>query len=251
MRVNFEIFRFDPKVDSESRMQVYEVEANLTDRVVDVLVNLKRSVDETLTFRMSCSHGICGSDAMIIKGTLDPFKEGKEALACKVLIKNLVEKEGDTVVLKPLKHFPIQRDLDVCTTAFYEKFKKVLPYFDKKEDLKPYKEHGEFLQSIEERKIFDDATKCIMCGACYSACPILDDNPDFLGPTALIQAIRFVGDSRDKGIASRLEALDRIHDGIWACENKFKCTEVCPRDIKITKLINLTKKTIKKYKETA
>ena len=251
MKLKFEIFRFNPEVDTESRMQAFEVEAAPTDRVIDVLVSLKRTVDETLVFRKSCSHGVCGSDAMIIKGTNADFKKGKEALACKVLIKNLVEKDGDTVTLNPLKHFPVQRDLAVHTTAFYEKFEKIKPYFNKKEGLEPYEKGREFLQTVKDRELFDDATKCIMCGACYSACPILDTNPDFLGPTALIQAIRFIGDSREQGLAPRLDALDRVHDGIWACDNKFECTKVCPRGIKITKLINMTKAKIKKLKESA
>lgn len=244
MKVKLNISRFNPEVDKESRMQLYEIEAKPTDRIIDVLVSIKRSIDETLVFRKSCSHGICGSDAMIIQGTKKEYANGKEALACKVLIETVVEKDGDTITLLPLRHFPIQRDLSVELSAFYAKLRKVEPYFQEKEGLKPYKEGREFLQSAEEREAFDDATKCIMCGSCYSACPILDKNPDFIGPTALVQAIRFVGDSRDEGLAPRLKALDRKHDGVWACENKFECTKVCPREIKITKLINGLKKQI-------
>lgn len=250
MKIKLEIFRYNPEVDKEGKMQLYELDVKPTDRIIDVLVGLKRSVDETLSFRKSCSHGICGSDAMVIQGTLDPFKKEREALACKVLVKSILEKEGDTLVLKPLKHFPIIRDLSVDTTSFYAKIKSVEPYFRAAEHSKPYKEGREFLQNIKDREAFDDPTKCIMCGACYSACPILDSNSAFIGPTALVQAIRFVSDSRDEGLAPRLSTLDRMGDGIWACENKFECTKVCPREIKITKLINDTKTKIKKLKET-
>jgi succinate dehydrogenase / fumarate reductase iron-sulfur subunit len=106
----------------------------------------------------------------------------------------------------------------------------------------------EYIQSQKERAAIDDATKCIHCGACYSACPVLDDNPDFLGPAALVQAARFVYDTRDEGLAGRIDVLDQP-DGVWACENHFECTKVCPRGIKITKLINLSKRSIQQYKE--
>ena len=245
MKVKLSIQRFNPETDMTPHMQDYDVEVKPTDRVIDVLVSIKRNIDSTLSFRRSCSHGICGSDAVLMKGSVAPYDKMREGLACKVLIKSIV-KDGETLEIKPLRHFSIQRDLIIDQSLFYEKYKKVKPY------LIPGKESQsdrETIQSIKEREDYDDPTKCIMCGACYSACPILDTNPDFIGPTALVQGLRFTEDSRDMGLAPRLDVLDRTHDGIWACENKFECTKVCPREIKITKLINSVKRKIKKYRE--
>jgi succinate dehydrogenase / fumarate reductase iron-sulfur subunit len=122
----------------------------------------------------------------------------------------------------------------------------VKPFFIAVDD--NLKAEREQVQSVEERELFDEPTKCILCSACYSACPVLDKNPDFIGPAAIVQAARFVNDSRDQGLEPRLDILDQPN-GVWPCENNFNCTEVCPREIPITKLINQTKRQIKKYRE--
>jgi succinate dehydrogenase / fumarate reductase iron-sulfur subunit len=207
-----------------------------TDRILDAMMEIKRNQDGSLGFRKSCAHGVCGSDAMIING--------KERLACKTLVKDVAAGEGDVVRVEPLRHMPVQRDLMVDQSGFFEKYRAVDPF------LYPAAEahQREALQSQEERERFDDATKCILCSACYSACPILDKNPRFLGPAAIVQAARFIDDSRDQGLEPRLGALDDPN-GVWACENHFECTRVCPREIKVTKLINQTKRRIKRYHE--
>jgi succinate dehydrogenase / fumarate reductase iron-sulfur subunit len=133
----------------------------------------------------------------------------------------------------------------VDQTPFLENFRSVKPFMHPAE-AEPTA--GEFFQSQEDREVFDDATKCINCQACFSACPVLDKNPEFLGPAAIVNAARFVFDSRDKGLQPRLEILDEPN-GVWPCENHFQCTKVCPRGIKVTKLINLTKREIKRYRD--
>jgi len=245
MNIKVLIQRFNPETDLEPYMQEYQVKAHSTDRVLDILVKIKREVDDTLTFRYSCSHGICGSDAVLLQGTKGSYIDAKEGLVCKLLVQAVIENEGDTLTIKPLRHLPIQRDLIVDQTRFYDNFKRVKPYLLPKET----DHEREMIQSIKERDLFDDATKCIMCGSCYSACPVLDNNPDFIGPQAIIAAMRFVEDSRDQGLAPRLDILDRAMDGVWACENKFDCTKACPRDIKVTKLINKAKIKIKAYRK--
>ncbi len=237
MKITLDIHRYDPAVDDAPRFVKYDVEVQPTDRILDALMHISRHEDGTLGFRKSCAHGVCGSDAMRI--------DGKERLACKTLIRDVTDTEGAVIRLEPLRHLPVQKDLMVDQGVFLEKFKAVNPYLDPKETPP---ERGEFYQSAEDRALIDDATKCINCGACYSACPVLDENPDFLGPAALVAGARFVFDSRDKGLAARLPVLDDPN-AVWSCDNHFKCTEVCPRDIKITKLINLTKRAIKKHKE--
>jgi succinate dehydrogenase / fumarate reductase iron-sulfur subunit len=236
MQIELKIFRYNPETDSESRFDTYKVEAQPTDRVLDSLMHVYRNEDGSLAFRKSCAHGVCGSDAMRING--------RERLACKTLIKDVAEADGDSILIEPLRHLPVQKDLMVDQSEFLARFKKVSPYLIPV-DKAP--ESGEYIQSQLQRDAIDDATKCINCGACYSACPVLEINPDFLGPAALVHAARFIFDSRDTGLDERIAVLDQPN-GIWACDNHFECTKVCPRGIKITKLINMTKREIKKRK---
>lgn len=236
MKVVLKIQRYNPEQDKDPFLQDFEVQVEPTDRVLDALMYLKRNVDGTLAFRKSCAHGVCGSDAMVING--------KERLACKTLIQDVAHDEGSQIVLQPLKHLPLQRDLLVDPENFFDKYRVVSPFLVAKEKAP----EREYVQSQDERDVFDDPTKCILCSACYSACPVLDKNDDFIGPAAIVQAARFVKDTRDIGIEPRLDKLDD-KNGVWPCQNHFECTRVCPREIKITKLINETKRTIKQYRE--
>jgi succinate dehydrogenase / fumarate reductase iron-sulfur subunit len=237
VKITLEIQRFDPATDDAPHLQNYDLDVEPTDRVLDALMTIQRNVDGSLGFRRSCAHGVCGSDAMVING--------KTRLACKTLIRDVAYAEGEVISIRPANHMALERDLMVSQKEFFAKFRQVKPF------LLPTKEppgDREFLQSPEDRALIDDATKCINCGSCYSACPVLDENPSFLGPAAIVQAARFVFDTRDKGLEPRLDVLDHP-DGVWSCENHFECTRACPRDIKVTKLINLTKRTIGKYRE--
>lgn len=238
MEITLKIHRFDETHNPQKWVDSYVVAAEPTDRVLDALLEVARTQDATLTFRKSCAHGVCGSDAMRING--------REALACKALIRDVTDDdEGQrTIEIEPLRHLPIVRDLVVDQEPFFDKYRSVHPFLSPR-NAPPERE---YIQSPEERELFDDPTKCINCSACYSACPVLEKNPHFLGPAALVQAARFVFDSRDMGLEARIDILDRA-DGVWACENHFECTRVCPRDIKVTKMINLTKQKIKKYRE--
>ena len=238
MTINLEIQRFNPEADTKPHFKTYSVEVEPTDRVLDALTTIKRNMDGSLAFRRSCAHGVCGSDAMVINGT--------EALACKTLIQDVAEADGATIKIEPARHMELQRDLMVRQDQFFGTYRAVKPFFIA-DEAKP-KPEKEYPQTIAERAAFDDPTKCILCGACYSACPVIDKNPNFIGPAAIVQASRFVFDSRDQGVEARLDILDQP-DGVWACENHFECTRVCPRDIKVTKMINFTKREIKKVRE--
>lgn len=237
MNIIIRILRYDPQAESAPTFQDFTVSVEPADRLLDVLMFIKRNLDGTLSFRKSCAHGVCGSDAMIINGV--------ERLACKTLVRDVAGQEGAVVTIEPLKSLPVQRDLMVDYGRFFEAYRRVKPF------LIPAKpaERAEYVQTPDQRHQFDDPTKCILCAACYSACPVIrNKEADFIGPAAVIQAARFVFDSRDKGVEPRLDVLDRP-DGVWACQNHFECTRVCPRGIKVTKNINLTKRTIKKFKE--
>lgn len=235
MKIVLNIQRYNPETDAAPHFQRYEVEANPNERLLDALMQIKRFQDGSLGFRKSCAHGVCGSDAMRING--------KDGLACKTLVKDVAERDGDMVTIEPLRHLPVQRDLIVDQADFFSKYRFVKPYLINEEEVKG----RERPQSQEERMVFDDTTNCILCAACYSACPVLDEKPGFVGPAAIAQAFRFIADSRDRGRDERLELLDN-KTGVWPCQNHFKCTESCPRSILITKRINETKELIKKYR---
>lgn len=233
MKIILKIQRFNPETDDAPHYQEYEVTADPNERLLDALMQVKRFQDGSLGFRKSCAHGVCGSDAMRING--------KDGLACKTLVKEVADNEGDTITVEPLKHLPVQRDLIVDQSAFFAKYRSVNPFLINDDPVG----EKERLQSQEERMRFDDATNCILCASCYSACPVLDKNSAFLGPAAIAQAYRFLADTRDRGLEDRLPVLDQP-DGVWPCENHFKCTQSCPRAILITKRINQTKRMIEK-----
>ena len=237
MKITLRISRYHPETDDAPQLQDFEIAAEPTDRLLDCLMYIKRNVDGSLSFRKSCAHGVCGSDAMTINGI--------ERLACKTLVRDVAESDGDVVTVEPLRSLPVQRDLMVEYGRFFEFYRLVKPF------LIPVKKaaSGETIQMPEERSRFDDPTKCILCASCHSSCPVVaEKDPDFIGPAAVVQAARFVLDSRDEGIKARLDVLDDPH-GVWPCENHFQCTRVCPRGIKVTKNINMVKRQIKAFKE--
>lgn len=235
MQITVKIQRYNPEIEDQPHFQAYAVDADPNERLLDVLMAVKRYQDGSLGFRKSCAHGVCGSDAMRING--------KNGLACKTLIKEVAEKDGDTVTVEPLRYLPVQRDLIVDQALFFEKYRSIQPFLINEAPVA----EKERLQSQEERMRFDDATNCILCAACYSACPIPERRPGFLGPAAIAQAYRFLADTRDRGFEERLPVLDQP-DGVWACENYFECTKCCPRSILITKRINQTKRMIEKHR---
>jgi succinate dehydrogenase / fumarate reductase iron-sulfur subunit len=236
MEITLKIKRYNPSVDDSPYYQSFTVDVNPNERLLDALMQIKRFQDGSLGFRKSCAHGVCGSDAMRING--------KDGLACKTLIKEVAEKEGDLVTVEPLRYMEVQRDLIVDQSEFFEKYRSIKPFLINEEPLA----EKERIQSQEERMQFDDTTNCILCASCYSACPVLEERPDFIGPAAIAQAFRFNADSRDRGADERLEILDKP-DGAVLCQNHFNCTQSCPRSILITKRINETKRMIKTKKE--
>ena len=234
MNIILKIKRYNPETDDAPYFKKYSVDVEPTARVLDALMQVKEYQDNTIAFRKSCAHGVCGSDAMRING--------KEGLACKTLVQSVAESDGDTILIEPLRNFPVQRDLIVDQTELFVKYKEIKPFLINDEPVK----EKERIQSQEERMQFDDSINCILCSSCYSACPVVGEGKGFLGPAAIVQAFRFISDTRDKGFSERVPVLDKP-DGVWPCENHFECTKQCPRSILITKRINQTKNMIKKY----
>ncbi len=186
--VNLKIRRFNPELDTEPHWETYEVDVQPGDRLLNLLMNLKGYFDGTLTFRRSCAHGICGSDAMRINGV--------NRLACKVLVKDLVRRDGDTIMVEPIKGLPVLKDLVVDMEPFFEAYRQVQPFLMTSGN-EPTRER---LQSPEDRARFDDTTKCILCAACTTSCPVYWNDGAYFGPAAIVNAHRFIFDSPRRGI---------------------------------------------------
>ncbi|WP_150306979.1 succinate dehydrogenase iron-sulfur subunit [Planctomonas psychrotolerans] len=223
------IRRFLPGIDLEPRWEDFDVEMLPTDRVLDALHKIKWEQDGSLTFRRSCAHGICGSDAMRING--------RNRLACKTLIKDL--DISKPIYIEAIKGLPLEKDLVVDMEPFFDSFREVQPFLIA--NSKP-KEGKERVQSPEDRARFDDTTKCILCAACTSSCPIFWTDGQYFGPAAIVNAHRFIFDSRDESNV-RLDILDD-KEGVWRCRTTFNCTEACPRGIQVTQAIAEVKQAI-------
>ncbi len=232
MEITLRIRRYNPEVDEKPYWAEYTLEnVERTDRVLDLLHRVKWEIDGTLSFRRSCAHGVCGSDAMRINGM--------NLLACKALVKDFVKGAKGRIQVEPILGLPVIKDLIVDMDTFFEHYRTVMPYFINDEE-PPERER---LQSPEERAIFDESTKCILCAACTTSCPSFWANETYLGAAAIVQAHRFIFDSRDQAASERLAILSE-ENGVWRCRTIYNCTMACPREIPITQLIAEVKKEI-------
>ncbi|MGW0551286.1 succinate dehydrogenase iron-sulfur subunit [Streptomyces altiplanensis] len=227
--VTFRIRRFNPEISAEAEWQDFQIEIDPKERVLDGLHKIKWETDGTLTFRRSCAHGICGSDAMRING--------KNRLACKTLIKDINPEKPITI--EAIKGLTVLKDLVVDMDPFFQAYRDVMPFLITKGN-EPTRER---LQTAEERERFDDTTKCILCAACTSSCPVFWNDGQYFGPAAIVNAHRFIFDSRDEAGEQRLEILND-KDGVWRCRTTFNCTDACPRGIEITKAIQEVKRAL-------
>ena len=211
----FQIYRYNPDTDERPYMQDYELEITSERMLLDALISLK-AMDPTLSYRKSCREGVCGSDAMNVSG--------KNRLACQTNLNDL----KDPIVLKPLPGLPVVRDLFVDMTQFFKQYESIKPYLIN-EDPEPEKER---LQSPEEREELNGLYECILCACCSTACPSFWWNPDkFVGPAGLLQAYRFIADSRDTGTSERLDNLDDPYR-LFRCHTIMNCVDVCPKGLK-------------------
>lgn len=230
MQVNLKVFRFNPETTRKVSYDLFTLEVDPTDRVLDLLEYVRNYIDGTLAFRRSCAHGVCGSDAMRINGS--------NRLACKVLVKDL---NSTDIIVEPLLGLRVIKDMIVDMEPFFESYRAVMPYFVNED---PMPEDGrERLQSPEARERFDDTTKCILCAACTTSCPSFWSDENYVGPASIVNAHRFIFDDRDQAAEQRLHILNQ-QMGVWRCRTAFNCTEACPRDIKITQAIAEVKRAI-------
>ncbi|MDQ6910047.1 MAG: succinate dehydrogenase iron-sulfur subunit [Actinomycetota bacterium] len=228
MTLGLEIKRFDPDCDDRPHWETYEVEVDESDRLLDALHQVRWHHDGGLAFRRSCAHGVCGSDAMVINGS--------NRLACVLLVRDV----GTHVRIEPLRGLPVVKDLVVDMEPFFAQYRSVMPWLVNKTEPADGRER---LQSPEDRARYDDTTKCILCAACTTSCPVYWGNDAYVGPAAIVNAHRFVYDSRDQAGADRLDILD-ARSGVWRCRTAFSCTDACPRGIKVTGAIEQVKRSI-------
>jgi succinate dehydrogenase / fumarate reductase iron-sulfur subunit len=236
MRVTMRIRRFNPEKDQKPYWADYVLDdVESSDRVLDLLHRVKWEQDGTLTFRRSCAHGVCGSDGMRINGI--------NRLACKVLVNVLGEGDHVKIQVEPLLGLRVIKDLVVDMEPFFEHYRQVMPYFVN--DTPVPTDGRERLQSVEDRARFDDTTKCILCACCTTACPSFWANEKYVGPAAIVQAHRFIFDSRDQAADERLKILSEP-DGVWRCRTVFNCTPACPREIEVTRALGEVKLAIQR-----
>ena len=224
--VTLKIARFNPEDPDAAGWQSFRVPCLPTDRLLNLLHYVKWYLDGTLTFRRSCAHGVCGSDAMRINGV--------NRLACKVLLRDLLPKKPGkplTITIEPIRGLPVEKDLVVNMEPFFDSFREIQPFLVAAG--KPEKERH---QTIAQRERFDDTTKCILCAACTTSCPVFWTDGQYFGPAAIVNAHRFIFDSRDEASQVRLDILND-REGVWRCRTTFNCTDACPRGIQVTKAI--------------
>ena len=232
MRLTLNIMRFNPETDDEPYYQEFDVEAEPNERLLDCLNKIRWEQDPSLSYRWSCSHGICGSDGMNIDGT--------PSLACQKLVKDLDKRE---ITVEPLSFFPIVKDLIVDMDPFFERMKQVHPENWK---INPVQVSKEIQMSPEEHDEIKEAIKCIMCGCCTAACPVnLEEDPEYIGPAAVLRSQRYIMDSRREDVKERIAQIN-TPQGVWGCKVYGECTRVCPKGIKVTKKIVDLKKFIPK-----
>ena len=224
--MKFSIYRYDPEKDAKPSMQEFDISLPASAKMLlDALVYIKSEVDDSLTLRRSCREGVCGSDGVNING--------KNGLACTTPLAELKE----PITVRPLPGLPVVRDLIVDMSQFYEQYRSIKPYLISDEPM-PDKER---LQSPAERAELDGLYECVLCACCSTACPSFWWNPDkFVGPAGLLQAYRFIADSRDTATNERLDNLEDPYR-LFRCHTIMNCVDVCPKGLNPTAAIGKIK----------
>jgi succinate dehydrogenase / fumarate reductase iron-sulfur subunit len=228
MKLEVTLKRFNPEKDETDHFETYNVDAEPNERILDVLNRIKWEIDGTLTYRKSCAHGVCGSDAMLING--------QNRLACVTLVKDI---KSSKMKIEPLPGLPVIKDLVVDQSSFWKKYETIMPYLVNN-DPPPETER---YQSPEDQVVIEESAKCILCGACTQSCPSSWGDDEYLGPAAMLKAYRFIFDSRDQAGNERLKIIDN-NKGLWKCYTIFNCVQACPKEIDITKHLSALKRRV-------
>ncbi len=223
------ITRFDPDKDEVPRQQEYQVPCEPSWKVLDAVNFIKDELDSTVSHRWSCRMAVCGSCGMMVNG--------EPKLTCKTALSDY----GSRVEIEPLANFPIVRDLVVDLDGFMHKFKSVKPWIvrakDRAADMENLNEKGTYSQSAEELSTFKQFSMCINCMLCYSACPVVANEPEFLGPAAIALGHRYNLDTRDEGEGERMEIF-RGEGTVFSCSYANECSEVCPKNVDPAAAVN-------------
>ena len=228
MNHTFRIFRFDPAKDEMPYFQDFQYDIQEKKSVLEAMIDIRNQQDCTLSFRYSCREAICGSCGMVINGMFD--------LACRKSIGSLY---STLIVIEPLPNLEIQKDLIVDMDPFWEALQKIKPYIINHD---PPPEGGYRIGEREMEKIFQ-YTNCVMCGCCYSVCPVTSRDSHYLGPAALAKLYRLVKDPRDQRSFSTLDSVNN-EDGVWGCDTVFRCNDVCPKSVRPADGIGALKRTL-------
>lgn len=220
----FKVFRYNPDKSDPPYFQDYEVPDHKGMTVLEALYYILENLDPTLAFRSSCRMGVCGSCAMHI--------DGQYGLACETQVASL----GNKITIRPLAHMKVIRDMVVDLDPFFAQYEAIKPYLIPKNAPGP----REYAQTPRERKKLDILVDCILCASCYGSCPVVGTDEKYLGPHALLKALRFIDDSRDGNTNERL-AFVANDSGIFRCHTIFNCQQVCPKDLDPTGAIGKLK----------
>ena len=226
--IRLTVGRYCPEEESEPTVQSYEVPYNKDWVILDALNHVKNEIDGSLTFRWSCRMGVCGSCGMMVNG--------EPKLTCAIPMTDY--EPSEPVTIEPLQYFPVIRDLVVDITGFLAKLSSVKPWIIR--DDEQSSPDAEYRQTPDELDVYKRFSMCINCTLCYSACPVVGLEPDFIGPAAIALAQRYNLDSRDQGSAERMDILNE-HEGLWGCTFVGECTKVCPKNVDPAGAIQLYK----------
>ena len=228
MKYLFKILRYDPRQDEYPYFQEYSYETAEAKSVLEALMEIRNVQDCSLSFRYSCREAICGSCAMVINGRFD--------LACRTELESL---DSTQIVIEPLPNLEIQKDLVVDLNPFWEALNKIEPFLHSEGEIP---EKGYRIEDEKIDKIFQ-YVNCILCGCCYSACPVVSQRENYLGPAALAKLYRFVKDPRDKRPYKNWARVN-TEGGAWGCHTIFKCNEVCPKEVRPADGIGALRRTL-------
>ena len=233
-KLNLSIYRYDPSKDQRPYMADYKIESESVGNMMVIdAIRKAQELDSTLTFRRSCGQGVCGSDGVNMNG--------QNGLACITSVSSV--SVMNKLEIRPLPGLPVIKDLIVDMKPFYDQYEKIKPFLSNDEEIDTGHER---LQSPEEREKLDGLYECILCACCSTSCPSFWWNPEkFVGPAALLQAYRFIADTRDKQKKSRLKKLNYAFS-VYRCHGIMNCTSVCPKGLNPSKAINEIKKELRK-----
>ena len=231
--MRFNVFRFDPEAEEGPRYETYDLDTTPGMRILDCLNEIREEHDPGLSFRYSCGHGICGSCGLTLNGLA--------SLACQKLIKHYARLPE--IKVEPLSFFPVVKDLVVDMGPFFTRMRAIHPEGWGK--ISPVRVSKQLQQSQEDHAQIVDAIKCVMCGACTAQCPVMGEEPDFLGPAAVLRAKRYIFDTRMTDTDGRTQVIESP-GGVWSCDTRWLCTKVCPKGIQVTQNILDLKAALKK-----